>query len=433
MRLKTDIAVIGTGAGGATIARELAKSGKEVLMLERGDLPKNKDIGTLKAAVFNYYDKCALRTSKEGTIIYRALMAGGTTVVSCGNGVKVLEDELKSHDIDLSREFVETEKDLGIKPVPDRLIGRASKLITDSANRLGFNMAPMPKFVDQNKCTGCGKCVLGCKTRAKWSALSFIKEAQERGAKLLTGIDIKSVVTHNGRAIGLVGIGSRQRRIRIGANKVIVAAGGIGTPVILERSGIKNAGHKLFSDFFNVTYGIYRDKSVNQGKELTMSTLCTSFMENDGFILSPYVDVPLVLRWIMQKRKQLRGFRYRDLMGVMVKAKDDNVGRVTKRERIEKMPTAGDMKRLNYGEKIAEKILIGAGVRKKDIIFTKPRAAHPGGSAAIGEVVDKNLKTKIDNLYVCDASVLPVSPGAPPIVTIVALAKRLSRHLLTEM
>ena len=57
------------------------------------------------------------------------------------------------------------------------------------------------------------------------------------------------------------------------------------------------------------------------------------------------------------------------------------------------------------------------------------RGAHPGGTAKIGEIVDSNLETEISNLYVCDASVLPISPGKPPILTILALSKRLADYL----
>lgn len=54
-----------------------------------------------------------------------------------------------------------------------------------------------------------------------------------------------------------------------------------------------------------------------------------------------------------------------------------------------------------------------------------------GGTAAIGRVVDTDLRTEVDGLYVCDASVLPETPGMPPIMTIVALAKRLAEALTT--
>lgn len=428
MRLKSDIVIVGSGAGGATLAKELAGRGKKVLVIERGSYPKDADIGTLRSAVLSFYDRCALRTSKEGTIIYRALMAGGTTVVSCGNGIRVLEDELRDLGIELHQELEETEKELKIAPLPKKLIGRGSRLIMETANKLGLEMAPMPKYIDPKRCTSCGKCVLGCPHNAKWSALAFLREARRRGAKFVPRITAQSIVAKNGKAIGVVAM-SPKGRVRVYAQTVILAAGGIGTPVILKRSGIENAGEKLFADMFNVTYGIMKNKDINLWREPTMAVVTTKYMESKGFLLSPFIDVPLVLRWIMSKRKQLKNFRYSNLLGIMAKTRDDSVGKVTAQERFEKMPTEADYVRLNEGAKVSAEILMEAGVDKKDVIFTKPRAAHPGGSAAIGEVVDKNLETQIRNLYVCDASVLPKSPGCPPIVTIVSLAKRLSKYI----
>lgn len=425
LKLKTEIAIVGSGAGGATLARELSRRGRKVLIIERGSFANR--IGTQRAGL-GFYDKCGLRTSREGTIIYRTLMVGGTTVVSCGNGLRVLDDELKRIGIDLSKEFEETEAELGIAPLGWRLIGQGSRLIMDAANRLGHEMKPMPKYIDPKKCTSCGKCVLGCPVGAKWSAVKFVRDAERHGAILLTNVNAKSVVIHDGRAIGIVAVGSKGK-VRIYAEKVILAAGGIGTPVILKKSGIETAGNKLFADLFTVTYGILRDKEINLWKEPTMAVVSSKYMKSKGFIISPFVDVPLVLRWVMSKRKQAKGVRYKNLLGIMVKIQDERIGRVTITERFEKFPTINDYQKLNEGAEISEKILIEAGVKKEDIIFTKPRAAHPGGSAAIGEVVNKNLETDIKNLYVCDASVLPEAPGAPPIVTIVSLAKRLAKRL----
>ncbi|MGB2631181.1 MAG: GMC family oxidoreductase N-terminal domain-containing protein [Candidatus Omnitrophota bacterium] len=431
MKLKTDFAVIGSGAGGATIAMELAKKGRKVLILDKGSFAKESEIGTLRSAVLTFYDRCALRASKEGIIIYRALMAGGTTFVSCGNGLPVLVDELEHCGIDLKEEFEETERELSIARLPDDFIGPGSRLIMNAANRLGFDMGPMPKFINTDKCILCGKCVLGCKTGAKWSALDYIKVARKHGAKFVKNIDVKSIVTHNGKAVGVVGK-SPKGTVRVFANKIIVAAGGIGTPAILKRSGIENAGNKLFADLFNVTYGIFKGEKINQWKEVSMSVLSAKFLKDRGFIISPFIDVPLILRWITSKKRQLQGFRYKKLLGIMVKIKDDSKVMVTEKGNFEKAPTINDNKRLNEGANIAEQILRETGIKSEDIFHTKPRAAHPGGSAAIGEVVDADLETKIKNLYVCDASVLPLSPGAPPIVTIVALAKRLAKRILAS-
>lgn len=429
MRIETDIAIVGSGAGGATIAKELAARGKKVLLIERGRFPK--EVGTMRSAVFSHYDRCALRSSKDGTVVYRTLMAGGTTVVSCGNGVRVLEEELRSRGVDLALEFDKTEKELGVTAVPDSHLGPGSRRIMDAANRLGFEMRPMPKYINFKKCTSCGACVLGCRTGAKWSALSFIKEAELNGAKVLTGTDVSSVIVRGGKAVGLVAKGP-EGGITIAANKVILAAGGIGSPVLLKKSGIENAGAKLFADLFNVTYGVLPGEDTNLRYEPSMAAVSTKFMESRGFILAPYLDVPLVARWIMAKRKQLKMFRYENLLGIMVKMSDESSGKVTAGERFDKRPTLLDAAVLNDGSRMAEKVLVEAGVKKKNIIFTKARGAHPGGSCAIGEVVDENLETSIRGLYVCDASVLPVSPGAPPIVTIISLAKRLAGRIASD-
>ena len=73
--------------------------------------------------------------------------------------------------------------------------------------------------------------------------------------------------------------------------------------------------------------------------------------------------------------------------------------------------------------------MIKAGVKNGSLIDSTIQGAHPGGTAAIGKVVDNNLQTKVDNLFVCDASVLPVASGLPPILTITALAKRMAKKL----
>ena len=400
-----------------------------MLLLERGGF--SKKIGSLRTAVFEIYDKCALRTSKEGMIVYRGLMVGGTTMVSCGNGIRVLEPELRNLGITLDNEFIEAEKDLEVVPLPDRLIGNGSRLIMDAGNRLGFDMVPMPKFVDPDRCDSCGRCVLGCPRGAKWTSARFVETARRKGAVLLTNTNVSSVVIHKGKAIGLVAK-KGDETFKVFANKIVLSAGGIGTPVILRKSGLTEAGNKLFVDAFNVTYGIIKDKDINLWKEPSMAVVSKKFYEDKGFILSPFMDVPLVLRWVMSKRKQLKGFKYENLLGIMAKTRDESFGEVTENEKFKKVLTSSDNRRLEAGAKASKKILMEAGIKGSDIIFTEPRGAHPGGSAAIGEVVDIDLQTRVKGLYICDASVLPVSPGAPPILTIIALAKRLCANLLKE-
>lgn len=111
----------------------------------------------------------------------------------------------------------------------------------------------------------------------------------------------------------------------------------------------------------------------------------------------------------------------------MTKIRDDSVGSIDKKGNLSKTLTAKDREKLEKGIKMSKEILIGSGINPGSIRQTYVQGAHPGGTAAIGRIVDSNLQTKVRNLYVCDGSVLPVSPGKPPILTIVALAKRLSK------
>jgi len=72
------------------------------------------------------------------------------------------------------------------------------------------------------------------------------------------------------------------------------------------------------------------------------------------------------------------------------------------------------------------------GVRPQDIFITRPRGAHPGGTAGIGRVVNNRLETEIKNLFVCDTSVFPQSFGLPPILTLLALSRWFAKNVLLE-
>jgi choline dehydrogenase-like flavoprotein len=97
--------------------------------------------------------------------------------------------------------------------------------------------------------------------------------------------------------------------------------------------------------------------------------------------------------------------------------------------KVSKRFTKRDLSRADYSRDMLKKIMVKSGCDAGNIYLSPLFLPHPAGSAPIGKVVDTNLETRVKNLYCCDTSVFPEGFGAPPILAVVALAKRLSKRL----
>jgi choline dehydrogenase-like flavoprotein len=420
-----DVIVVGSGTGGATLALELTRRGSRVLVVERGK--DVSEVGTFPRAV-GFYDANALavpRKSKEGTILWHTFMAGGTSMVSCANGVRSLEVPLAQRGIDLASELQEAEKELGVIDTPEEMLSEGSRAIREAGAALGHNFRPMPKFIRPGKCVRCGQCVLGCRYDARWTARESLEAAVRGGAELKYRTRVRRVEMSNGTVRGVV-VDDGAGEDELLADTVVLAAGGLETPVILQNSGIDNAGGNLFIDIQTNTYA--RTRGVNQVREPAMALVCSDLREREGFILSPFVNFSRPVRMI---EAGAAGFAMSSnrMLGIMTKQADDSVGRVFADGTVSKPLTNADHARIEQGTGIAAEILCRAGADRGSVVNTVPAGSHAGGTAAVGTVVDAHLETQIENLYVCDASVLPQAPGNPPILTIVALAKRLAKTL----
>ena len=411
------VIVIGTGAGGAIIAMELAKANIPVTILERGPYIESKD--SFEYYDMKYYDKRFENTNSLDLL--KTTCIGGSTIVAAGNGVRVLEDEFKELGIDLSDEYDKIEELLGIHQMDDAHIGKGTQKFIDCANELGFDAIKMPKFIRDEDCKPCGKCSFGCPRDAKWSGKDFVDIAVENGAELVTGAEVIKIATAN-KSIKSVEYIKDGKEESIESDLVILAAGAIDSAVILQKSGI-DAGNKLFFDPFVSVGGVLKD--INFNSETQMNGLAVG----KEYILAPHFS-SFIAKYIKETDPEIED---KDILSIMVKVPDDMVGTVDSEGNVFKFNTIDDIRRLAQGSAAAGAILEKAGVDPTTMTSTVFRGAHPGGTAAIGEVVDKNLKTEIDGLYVSDASVIPVSPGKPPILLILALALRLANHLKEEV
>jgi choline dehydrogenase-like flavoprotein len=140
----------------------------------------------------------------------------------------------------------------------------------------------------------------------------------------------------------------------------------------------------------------------------------------------------MTLPWLIYDIFTAEVFRFDKLsnknqLTVMIKAKDALGGKIGKSGWINKPFTAAERGKLMHGYERAKKILANAGA--KDIFKTWWIASHPGGTCKINDIVDSNLKTEFDNLYVCDCSVIPDEWGRPPVYSILCLGKRLGKRL----
>ena len=411
------VIVIGTGAGGAIIAMELAKANIPVTILERGPYIESKD--SFEYYDMKYYDKRFENTNSLDLL--KTTCIGGSTIVAAGNGVRILEDEFKELGIDLSDEYDKIEELLGIHQMDDAHIGKGTQKFIDCANELGFDAMKMPKFIRDEDCKPCGKCSFGCPRDAKWSSKDFVDIAVENGAELVTGAEVIKIATAN-KSIKSVEYIKDGKDKSIESDLVILAAGAIDSAVILQKSGI-DAGNRLFFDPFVSVGGVLKD--INFNSETQMNGLAVG----KEYILAPHFS-SFIAKYIKETNPEIED---KDILSIMVKVPDDMVGTVDSEGNVFKFNTIDDIRRLAQGSAAAGAILEKAGVDPTTMTSTVFRGAHPGGTAAIGEVVDKNLKTEIDGLYVSDASVIPVSPGKPPILLILALALRLANHLKEEV
>ena len=396
-----DVIIVGSGAGGATVARELSIKGLNVTLIEKGPFSQTKN-------AYEHYENIDV-----GVELLKTSCIGGTTLVTAGNAVRTCQKYLNNIGIDLEDDFKEIENEMGVSTLPDSHFGEGTRLIIEKAEFMDFNVQKMPKFINPKKCKPCGKCAFGCSRNSKWTSMEYVKDALDHGAKLIENTEITDLIIDNGE---VKGVESSNKEYL--ADIVVISAGGIETPRILRRAGI-DAGNNLFVDTFVTVGGVLKDIELNS--EVQMNAL----IKLDDLILSPHYSTIL-----LDKLKKYH-VRETDILGIMIKIADEGSGKV-REDYIEKYSTSKDVSLLSQGSAVAGAILQESGVDPTTLTSTLARGAHPGGTAAIGEIVDKNLETEISGLFAADASVFPRAPGAPPVLTIVALARRLGRYLENE-
>jgi len=417
--------VIGSGAGGAMCAKQL-QGRFQVTILEAGRefRPFAADLSLIAKLrrtrlLFDareigwIFPAMNIRKAGSGMILVSGHGSGGTTTISTGNALRQ-DGDLRQLGVDLDEEFDELAREIPVFAGHENKWRPTTRKFFAICRELGLDPRPMPKMGDHARCRSCGRCVLGCPHGVKWDSRQLLDQARQNGARLLTAHRAERVVHDQGRASGVMARHGLRKKW-FPADLVVLAAGGLGTPRILHNSGIACQASLFVDPVLCVAAEI---KDSFQNRELPMPFA----IQKKGYILSPYFDH---LSFFFN-RDWLR--KAGNIYSLMIKLADENRGSLL-RAGVQKTLTAADRDRLQEAVATCAEIFQRAGVGRDRLFFGTLNAGHPGGmlpltAAQAGTLHDPRLP---ENLFVADASLFPAALGNPPILTIMALAKRIAK------
>jgi choline dehydrogenase-like flavoprotein len=274
--LEADVIVVGSGAGGGVVAAELAAAGRSVLVLEAGPFVDEASMPRTEIEAFSrlYLNHGLLSTWDASVSLLAGSAVGGGTLVNwmtcidipgpvrrewaAGHGLEGVDGA----EWDADREAIEAEIGVTVAataPPKDALILRG-------ATTLGWEAAPIRR--NATGCSDCGSCPFGCPRGAKQSGIrAHLATATGAGTRIVDRIRVTRLLIDVGRVTGVEGnllvtdpatgmpilaapgdpTAVRVRRLVARAPQVILAAGALRTPAIVQASGVAHraAGRHL--------------------------------------------------------------------------------------------------------------------------------------------------------------------------------------------
>jgi choline dehydrogenase-like flavoprotein len=479
-----DVVIVGSGAGGAVAAAELAEAGLDVIVLEAGE-HYNRDSypsDQLEAIAELYRDGgLTIAEGRPPIPVPVAKVLGGTTVINSGTCFRapdpVLADWKQRFGIswatDLDADFAEAEKTLRVTQLDPERMGRNGQLAMEGAAAIGASGAPIHR--NAGSCVQCSSCPFGCEIDAKRGMhVSYLPRAVAAGARIRAGVQVDRIVVEDGRATGVsgstrAGAGSGRRDFAVRARHAVIAAGGaLGTPELLQRSGLGGGqvGRNLHihpACWVGARYG-----EEVRGWDGVMQSFYVDEWERSGILLeATFTPLAFGGAWLLgagrSHQEAMLDFGHVGSIGVHLS--DRSCGRVGLGAegslRASYRLTGEDADRLAFGIARAAEIHFAAGatevypniarvgvLRPGDLAeFEATRfkpaelrleAFHPMGTARIssdprsGACAPDGSLYGTRNLYVADASLFPTSVGVNPMMTIIAFAKQVAREVAGE-
>lgn len=482
-----DVAIVGSGAGGAVAATVLAEAGLDVVVLEAGPyMDRHSYPDEPLAALTALYRDGGLTVAAGRpaipTPVGRAV--GGTTVINSGTCFRapeyVLAGWAREHGIywaeHLDPDYAQGEEMLSVKPVDPERMGRNGQLLLAGAEALGVSHAPLLR--NAGDCYQCSSCPNGCRLDAKQAMhVSYLPRAVAAGARVRAGVEARRLVFKGRRATGvecLAGVADRRdgtrppRPYRVTARRAVILAGGaFGTPELLMRSGFRSPGGQLGRNLHihpACWVGARFDEEVRGWEGVMQSYAVDEWEESHGVLLeATFTPLAFGGQWLpgTGADHQRRLLQFGNVASTGVHLSDRSSGRVALAGngelQLSYRLTRDDARRIAFGIARAAELFYAAGAREvypqisgvstlgpeaiADLEASPPprsrmrlEAFHPMGTARMdadpkrGVVDTSGAVYGAEGLYVADGSLLPSSIGVNPMMTIIAMASRVARQ-----
>ncbi len=469
--LECDVVVVGTGAGGAVVGRELAERGHAVVFVEAGRYYDRSDFDGSAVRAHQRFYKSAISFGNAAIPIFMGSLVGGSTAINGGTCFRtppwVLDrwcDELRTDDFAPSAMkpwFERVETFLGVVPSDARFLGPVDDVIARGCGALGWSWSRIPR--NAQGCEGSGFCQFGCRTDARRSTnISYVPDALRRGSVLVTGLRAERVLMEGTRAVGIEGVAEDGRRVTVRAGAVVLSGGSIPTPLFLMRQGICNGSGQvgrnltlhpsgalsaLFDEEIRGADYVPQGHSIDQFARDGIMLLTALADHNVEAVTLPMNGKPLMD--VLEQRDHIAG------MGTIVA--DAGSGRVWReaggRPAITYNLQAEDVRRLHESMVRSAEVFLAAGAKRLyPVVITKPVVErddfhrfrdeelspselvaisyHPLGTCRMGydpktSVVDRDHQTHdVARLFIVDGSTVPGPLGVNPQLTIMAMATR---------
>ena len=480
--ISADVCVIGTGAGGAPVAKELAEGGMSVVMLESGGRFTTDDFNARPRDMTALLYRDAGQTVTFGNVpIVLPLGQGeaGTTLINSGTCFRtpdvILESWGERFGLDgmtaseLDPYFRRVEREIHVAQVPEDLAGNNALVIKRAAEKLGWSGDFL--FRNASGCVGSGVCAFGCPASAKLHmGLTYVPRAWDAGATSYTECEAERLDIAGGRVRGVDAKAAGGGRLRVDCDVVIVACGTLLTPQFLKKNRLGASSGELGNNLaLHPASGVRARfaEEINMARGVPQSYYIDEFCD-EGIMFEGAAGPPDYAAMSFpfsgeQHRELMLDYLHIAQFGLMVS--DTSRGSVSTLPggalRMSYNLNDEDLRTFKRGIELlcecywaagAEELyppIEGIGVLRDGDMDTMRRhdlrpheltlmAFHPMGTARADArpahgVVDGDLKLHgCEGVYVSDASVLPSSLGVNPQETVMALATRLAYGLLDK-